>query len=73
MYTRTDLSYAAALAPQQQQLQTANPPTSPMHTKYQHTHPQLNDIQELKTMMKQLVEQMSTTLHLLTTVVTKLS
>jgi hypothetical protein len=57
----------------QQRFETANPPTSPMHTNYPHTHPQLNEIHELKTMLKQLMEQMSTMLHLLTSVITKLS
>jgi hypothetical protein len=70
---RPDLSYAAALAPKQQRFETANPPTRQMHPQQQHISPQTNDIHELKTVMKQLMEQMSIMLHLLTTVVTKLS
>jgi len=39
----------------------------------QQIHPQPSEIHELKTMMKRLMEQMSTMLHLLTTVISKMT
>jgi len=72
-YTRPGTSYSAALTSQQQQYDSAAPSIQQIPTHQKQIHPLTNEIHELKATMKRLMEQMSTTLHLLTTVVTKMT
>jgi hypothetical protein len=66
-------SYANTLKPQHNQFQTANPQTQQQATYQQQMQLPSTDIQELKVMMKGLMEQMGTTLNLLKTFVSKMT
>jgi hypothetical protein len=66
-------SYANTLKPQHNQFQTANPQTQKQATYQQQMQLPSTDIQELKVVMKGLMEQMGTVLNLLTTLVSKMT
>ena len=72
LYIRPDL-YSATLSSQQQQYATAKSSIQKIPTQQQQTHPQTSEIHELQTMLKRLMAQLSTMLHLLTTVVSKIN
>lgn len=68
---RLDISYAYILKSQHNQYETATAQTHKQIPYQQQPQPPTSDIQELKVMMKGLMEQMSTMLSLLTTRVSK--
>ena len=72
-YIRPGTSYSAALQSQQHQYETATVTTQQIPTQQQQINPPTSEILELKTMMKGLMEPMSTMLNLLTTVISKLT
>ena len=71
--TKPDVSYATPLKSQHNQSETASPQTQQQTTCQQQLHPPSSDIQELKVMIKGLMEQIGTMLNLLTTLVSKMT
>jgi hypothetical protein len=72
-YIRTGTSYSTALKTQQPRPEPADLNTPHIPTQQQQTNHSTSELQELKVIMKGLVEQMSTMLHLLTTVISKMN
>jgi len=72
-FIRLGTSYSAALKSQQHQYETATVTIHQIPTQQQQINPPTSDILLLKNMMKGLMEQMSTMLNLLTTVISKLT
>ena len=71
-YIRSGTSYSAALR-LHHQYETATVTTQQIPTQQQQINPPTSEILELKTMMKGLMEPMSTMLNLLTTVISKMT
>jgi len=72
-FVKPTISYASTLKPQQPQHELDTP--IPLHQTPYHQNSQTppSDIQELKVMMKGLMEQLGTLLSLLTTLVSKMA
>jgi hypothetical protein len=68
-----DISYAATLKSQQHRYETATPQTHQQTTYQQQTQLPPSDIQELKVVMKGLMEQMGTMLSLHKTLPSKMA